>query len=241
MPYHFWLATIRLTPQDPEYILHYGNALAAAEDCEALTVYRQFEEACTRDGSCSRYISMEVLTGWLKQQCDKSDEARLSRMVPGTLAEMESCKADYETLSADAALARCTEKAQSGDGAAAFDLALIHTTGYGVDFDDRQAVHWLEVAVAQGHLKAKTALGTYIYQGVGTEKNAKRGMSMIREAAEAGDTMGMLTLGMLYHRGMNGDRDLQESRRWLEQAAQRGSKEARSALDRLFGAENTGR
>ncbi len=228
---------IRLAPKEPEYVLAYGNALAAVKDCNALQVYRNFEKMCKRGGYCSQYVSVDVLTGWLEEQCENPEKVRRKRMLPSTLEQMETCKADYKAVSAERALARCTEKAESGDAAAAFDLGVIYAAGYGVDIDNSSAVRWLEAAADNGHLKALGTLGHFVYQGIGTEKDAERGLRLIREAAERGDIAAMFALGFIYYDGRNDNRDLQESFRWFSQAAELGSEEARSALHRFFGDE----
>lgn len=229
---------MRLAPNDPEYVLNYGHALAAAKDCSALEIYRRFEKMCRSGGYCDQYVSLDVLTRGLLMQCDKSDAARKKRMVPGTLARMESCKADYNDSPADVALARCREKAEAGDRAAAFDLGIINIYGYGVDIDESNGLRWLELAAGRGHLKAKASLGTFVHQGIGTERDVERGLRLLSEAAEAGEVTAMFSLGLIYQGGSEDDPNLEESRYWLTQASDLGSVEAQRALQRFFSDES---
>ncbi|WP_193368482.1 DUF4034 domain-containing protein [Pelagibius marinus] len=232
---------IKLAPDDPEYVLGYANALNAVKECRALKVYQQFDRTCRRTGTCHKYHSVELFTGELKARCDKSDAARRKRMTPDILAAMESCREDYESTSASAALAQCTQKAEAGDAAAAFDLGVIYSRGFGVDFDESTGLRWLETAAGRGHRLAKFLLGHGIYEGVGTEADPVRGRRLIHEAADAGEINAMFELGMIYHLGKHDDQDMQESRRWFVRAADHGSEHAQQALKRFFGEDHVSR
>lgn len=50
-------------------------------------------------------------------------------------------------------------KAESGDMAAQYDLAICYQSGSGIKKDEKQAALWFMRAAARGHVEAKAILG----------------------------------------------------------------------------------
>ena len=59
------------------------------------------------------------------------------------------------------------ERAEQGDAAAQFNLALMYEDGIGVTQDDKEAVKWYRLAAEQGYALAQYNLATMYYRGEG--------------------------------------------------------------------------
>jgi len=77
----------------------------------------------------------------------------------------------------------------------------------------------VQAEAAAGHPAAQTRLAAALLSGQGVPKNAKRGLDLARQAAEAGDTEAMLLLVSHY-------KNAPESREWKARALQSRSPEA---------------
>ena len=88
--------------------------------------------------------------------------------------------------------------AESGDGIAQFNLALMYANGDGVPKNDKEAVKWYRKSAEQGHAKAQGNLGVMYYTGDGVPKNnilAHKWLNLARVggASEAGKNLKILT------------------------------------------------
>lgn len=76
-----------------------------------------------------------------------------------------------------------------GDPEAQFRLALMYLSGAGGEKNERQAARWCKLAARKGHAGAQAELGRLLYEGIGIERNAVKGLMWlsIARAARQGD------------------------------------------------------
>ena len=73
-----------------------------------------------------------------------------------------------------------------GDANAQYNLARMHLEGAGVEKDGREAVRWLNLAAAKGHLQAEALLGQTLFLGrEGVPAQRARGLMWLTLAREA--------------------------------------------------------
>jgi hypothetical protein len=111
-------------------------------------------------------------------------------------------------------------RAQKGDVAAQFDLALNYDRGEGVPQDYAEAAKWLRKAAEQGHATAQYDLGLCYKIGQGVPQDYAEAARWYRKAAEQGNAYGQLLLGILYENGLGVPQDYAEAARWCRKAAE---------------------
>ena len=80
---------------------------------------------------------------------------------------------------------RCWRRPRPRVGAAAeFGLGDLYFRGMGVEVDKARAADHYERAAANGHIRAKTALATILYDGLGRPMDRLRGAKLFFEAAD---------------------------------------------------------
>lgn len=84
------------------------------------------------------------------------------------------------------------------------------------------AVQWYEKATAQGHIEAKRQLAALLVSGSGVAKDEKRGIALLRDAAEKGDADAQYKLCAAYQNGLGVEKDAKQSMDWLKKAAEGG-------------------
>jgi uncharacterized protein len=80
-------------------------------------------------------------------------------------------------------------------------------------------------------------LGQCYLKGWGVDREPKRGIELLKQAAELGDTPAMITLGDAFHRGVgtaSGKPDDKESFHWYSEAANRRNPKALGYLGVLY-------
>lgn len=97
-----------------------------------------------------------------------------------------------------------------------------------------EAVKWLEKAAERGVPEAKFWYGDMLRKGLGTKKNEARGVTLIRESAQAGNPNGQGMLAALYWQGQSGvSKDLKEAYVWAWMSKQGGNQNADYLMDRI--------
>ncbi|HCO42695.1 MAG TPA: hypothetical protein DCZ11_01630 [Gammaproteobacteria bacterium] len=77
-------------------------------------------------------------------------------------------------------------QARAGNPAAMVEVALMLTTGLGIQRDDKAAVEWLRKASDLGHPDAWAELGELYIEGAGVPRDLKQGKALLEKAAAAG-------------------------------------------------------
>lgn len=136
---------------------------------------------------------------------------------------------------------RLEQAATAGDAQAAFVLARLYGTGFGVPLDAERARELFARAVERGAPQAAFGLSHYLYNGTGGPPDRGQGLRVLSEAAEAGslDPQGLATLGEWYWHGSAGVTDKPRGSVLLERAASAGY--ARADFVRGLAASEAGR
>lgn len=88
--------------------------------------------------------------------------------------------------------------------------------------NQEQTARILKEFADEGRLDAKVLLAVCYLYGSGVPKDARKGLEMMREAAENGSTNAYWQLGFYYDEGAEGDRDAGLAVSWYEKAAVHG-------------------
>jgi len=126
-------------------------------------------------------------------------------------------------------------RAAAGKNArAAFMLSLMYQAGEGVPHNPVEAFRLMRVAAEQGDSRAQYFLGTFCYQGVGTEIDRPSAGAWFRTSAEKGFADAQLAYGMLLLSGDGVAVDKAQAIEWLGKAAKQGNVRAREVLRELL-------
>lgn len=114
--------------------------------------------------------------------------------------------------------------AAQNDVWAQFQLGLIYSEGRGVHKDLKTSRKYYEQSAAQGYCSALLNLGVLLIQQ--GEDDKRKGLKLIREAADQGNKNACYNLGHLYEVGKLVDQDYHESFSWFLLAAEMGEVES---------------
>ena len=78
-------------------------------------------------------------------------------------------------------------KAQQGDAAAQYEAANCYRNGKGVEKNPQEAIRWLDLAAAQGHLQAQLLLADCLMEDADTPQDKTRAAEYYLAAAEQGN------------------------------------------------------
>lgn len=93
------------------------------------------------------------------------------------------------------------DEAESGDVRAQKYLMNLYQCGDGpIEANDEQAAYWTQKAAENGDAEAIAQLGRMYYYGQGVERNLRKGLDLMEEAAEKGSDSSAYTLGRHYER-----------------------------------------
>jgi TPR repeat protein len=81
---------------------------------------------------------------------------------------------------------------------------------------------------------AQSALSYLYFNGIGTQKNNKKGLIYLQKAAQNGNVTAALDLGIYYLKGDVVKKDMQKAAKWLEVAADKGNAEAQYNLAIIY-------
>jgi localization factor PodJL len=122
----------------------------------------------------------------------------------------------------------------AGDTAAEFEIAMRFAQGRGVQPDQQEAAHWLELAAQQGLAPAQFRLGGFYEKGIGVKKDLARARALYLAAAAKGNGKAMHNLAVLYAEGTNGTGDYHTAAIWFRKAAERGITDSQYNLAILY-------
>ena len=98
----------------------------------------------------------------------------------------------------------------------------------------RVARYWSEKAAEQGNADAQTRLGTIFHEGLGVERDPKRGASWFLKAAHQGHAGAQAMIGAALHLGIGVPVDRKNAARWLSVSAYQGNPLAQAYLPRVI-------
>lgn len=117
---------------------------------------------------------------------------------------------------------------------AAFMLSLMYQSGEGVPRNPAEAYRLMRLAAVKGDVRAQYYLGTFCYQGVGTQIDRKTAAAWFRKSAENGFDDAQLAYGMLLLSGDGVTVDKAQAVEWLGKAARQNNGRAREILRELL-------
>jgi localization factor PodJL len=124
-------------------------------------------------------------------------------------------------------------KAEAGDAAAQFDLAVRYAEGGAAPRDFGLAAQWYERAAQQGLAVAEYRLGSLYEKGLGVGKDMQRAKDLYQRAAEQGNTRAMHNLGVLAAEGSKPN--YTSAALWFGKAAEYGIRDSQYNLAVLLG------
>lgn len=132
----------------------------------------------------------------------------------------------------------CRQRAERGECAAQYELALMFAQGRGTARDEQAARAWLEKAAAQGYVPAQRQLGLILARGgsgPGEAKDETAAADWLRRAAEQGDAVAQFNLAVMYAHGIGVAPDRAQALHGYRLAARQGHPGARANLAVLEG------
>ena len=139
------------------------------------------------------------------------------------------------SLSASAqAIPDLVARAEAGDVAAQYDLAVAYENGRGVARDLALAHKWYQAAARQNHAAANTRLGYLYQQSIGVDRDYERALAYYRAAAGLGDVLAHANLGWTYSNGLGVAQDFAEAAKWYRVAADQGLAWAQTNLASIY-------
>ena len=124
---------------------------------------------------------------------------------------------DYET-----ALAEWQPLAEEGNAAAQFGMGLLYANGFGVEWNNDEALKWYTAAADQGHGEAHYNIGVMYANGWGVTQSDAEAFQRYTTAAEMGITDAQTSLAKMHARGIGTERNYAEAYRWYAIAAELG-------------------
>ena len=152
---------------------------------------------------------------------------------------------DHSTVRTDAEpdedLGSITERANTGDGHAAWLLGDRCREGNGVRYSPRLAFRWYAQSALAGDRNGQNNLGACYEHGLGCRQSYARAVKWYRKGAEQGMPTAQSNLGHCYWRGHGVPANKDEALRWFRLAAQGGAEGAAKMVERLGGSVPVGK
>jgi localization factor PodJL len=117
---------------------------------------------------------------------------------------------------------RLRSAAVSGDGAAAYEVAMRFAEGRGVPVNLEEAARWYERAAVQGLAPAQFRYASLLEKGNGVKKDLGQARQLYLAAAAKGNAKSMHNLAVLYAEGIDGKPDYATAAQWFRKAALHG-------------------
>jgi TPR repeat protein len=83
------------------------------------------------------------------------------------------------------------QQAVAGDPESQFELALLYSSGKGVNANAKESMYWLKQAATRGHVQAQSNLGVAFSMGRGIPQDAIKAATWFIIAARSGDPVAM--------------------------------------------------
>jgi localization factor PodJL len=112
--------------------------------------------------------------------------------------------------------------AQSGNAAAAYEIAVRYAEGRGVAASLQDAARWYERAAGKGLAPAQFRYASMLEKGQGLRKDLGQARRLYQAAAAKGHAKAMHNLAVLYAEGIEGKPDYATAAQWFRKAAQHG-------------------
>jgi TPR repeat protein len=146
------------------------------------------------------------------------------------------CRAPPPASSADW-VRRLQEHVDKKNAEAQFVLGAAYRSGLsGLPKSFKRALRLYELAAAQGHAMAQSALGQSYERGDGVKINSKTAAMWFRRAAEQGYPLAQYNLGQAFRRGEGVAQSFDEAVKWYRLAAAQGDVNALYNLSMSYGA-----
>jgi localization factor PodJL len=149
--------------------------------------------------------------------------------VTGSIPEPKPARAQTtasinpaDRLPAEIGGPRLRTAAASGDGPAAYEIAVRYAEGRGVAVDTAEAARWYERAAAKGVALAQFRYASMLEKGVGVKKDLGQARRFYLAAAGKGNAKAMHNLAVLYAEGIEGKPDYATAVHWFRKAALHG-------------------
>lgn len=126
-------------------------------------------------------------------------------------------------------------RAESGEVAAAVQLAQLYAAGDGMAKDAKKAALWLERAARQGDPEAQYEYGMALREGRGAVQDDVRALAWLQQAADAGYAKAQFELGRMYFNGAGTPVDKLKAYTWLNVAAAQAAAGAAALRDVVRG------
>ena len=147
--------------------------------------------------------------------------AAVAQAAPGAVFEAFRNK-DYATV-----LRVCDGPAKAGDSVCQDMLGTLYAGGRGVPRDPAAALHWFQLAAAQGNHTAEYNLGLVYELGEGVPKNFAEAENWYAKAAEGGVPYAQWRMGAI---AIDVHKDWKAGLKWIRPAAAQGLIDAQAAL-----------
>lgn len=112
--------------------------------------------------------------------------------------------------------------ATSGDGAAAYEVAVRFAEGRGVPANAEEAARWYERAASKGVAPAQFRYASMLEKGQGVKKDLGQARRLYLAAAARGNAKAMHNLAVLYAEGIDGKPDYATAAQWFGKASRHG-------------------
>ena len=117
---------------------------------------------------------------------------------------------------------RILSQIESGDPAAAYEIAMRFVEGRGVPLNLEEAARWFERAASKGITPAQFRYASMLEKGQGVKKDLAAAQRLYIAAANKGHAKAMHNLAVLYAEGAEGRPDYATAAEWFRKAAQHG-------------------
>ncbi len=122
------------------------------------------------------------------------------------------------------------KKAQGGDAAEQYRLAVLYAEGAGIIKDPAEAAAWCRRAADQGYVDAMRTLAVCHEEGLGVKADLVEMIRWYRLAAEKGDMQSQFRLGACFADGTGVPKDMDQAELWTKKAADQGHRIAQANM-----------
>jgi len=127
-----------------------------------------------------------------------------------------------------------TERANSGESDAEFQLGAVYHDGKIVKQDFEQAISWFEKSAKQNDTRAQFNLGVMYYTGEGVKQDFTKARAYFEAAAQQKNARAQFNLGVMYYRGEGVKQDYAQAISYFGEAGAQGFAEAEFNLGVMY-------
>ncbi len=148
-------------------------------------------------------------------------------------ADFQAGQAAYDSGDYQTAIAEWLPLAEAGHVSAQFGMGLLNANGFGVPFDNEQALKWYRLAAAQGNAEAQCNLGVMYANGWGVPQSDESAFEWYSLAADYGVTEAQTNLARMYLHGFGVPESKVQAHRWFAIAVKLGETSAKIKRDEI--------